>query len=58
MSNPGGTFQVVIIPDNLSSAAVYPMLQDESVFLLAADFDKEGLARKTRRAFIATCAPR
>ncbi|MGA9625226.1 MAG: DEAD/DEAH box helicase family protein [Bryobacteraceae bacterium] len=33
---------------------VYPMLQDETCFLLAADFDKEGW-REDAAAFVATC---
>ncbi len=35
-------------------AAVYPMLQDETCFFLAADFDKEGW-REDAAAFVATC---
>ncbi|MCC6587381.1 MAG: DEAD/DEAH box helicase family protein [Bryobacterales bacterium] len=35
-------------------AGVYPMLQDETCFLLAADFDKNGW-REDAAAFVATC---
>ena len=35
-------------------AGVYPMLQDETCFFLAVDFDKEGWAEDSR-AFIETC---
>ncbi|MCC6392953.1 MAG: DEAD/DEAH box helicase family protein [Bryobacterales bacterium] len=35
-------------------AGVYPMLQDETCFFLAADFDKEGW-REDAAAFVATC---
>src|SRR5438128_7146494 len=35
-------------------AGIYPMLQDETCFFLAADFDKEGW-REDSRAFLETC---
>ena len=35
-------------------AGIYPMLQDETCFFLAVDFDKEGWIEDSR-AFIETC---
>ena len=35
-------------------AGIYPMLQDETCFFLAVDFDKEGW-REDSRAFVETC---
>jgi len=36
-------------------AGIYPMLQDETCFFLAVDFDKEGW-HEDARAFLETCS--
>ena len=49
-----GTFRVKTMRAKDFVLGIYPMLQDETCFLLAVDFDKEGLARR-REGVWETC---